>query len=381
MATTIHFDRTGWQLLGVDWDASSGLIPGMAERISLLNQIRENRTAWTPNNVRAVDRVFMFTPLVRQLFEYELERFAGNATLQTQTNTTILGAAIMVGALSGTLELVKQLAQGGFRGREIDGGLFTQNADKFDPLEVYQALGFDSFPWDSGDFDLIIAIENYEATFGDFSNFVENDETIDGFDAVGFKKLLGEERPEELALYEPLENLIISVKTNDVALDNEGNVIASLSGNTTPVEYRFHYSVDGETELYRVLPNIETELSVKLNPWDSEVTVANPSVLTIPDEDSTGRAWIGGELIEYRSKSGNRLLRVTRGVGGTTITEHPSGTRVFSASSRDAAKSQGLDFSWASWLIPNTTQESIAQQDQTDSSPRGLIQKFLRGET
>jgi hypothetical protein len=567
VTSKIRYDRTGWIPLSINYDAgNTALVQGVANRLAQLNSILNNSLLWPAAELRAVDRVFMFTPAVRHMFDYEIERFAGTDE-SLKTDAAVIGTAITEGALAGTLALMKTLAQGDFRGTELDGGLFTQNTDQFDSLEVYNALGFDSDPWDGDGFDLATAIDSYIGTFGDTSTLLDGDEVVSGFDAVTFKRLFGEERPEELALFEPLESLSIRVTTlpttistiafsenfesgtssfsagssnlftvttdpaqaaigsnrlaasvgtslqrawnpefvwtntdggtlsgyvriegsgttiaglgwgqstglngysvridsqsgtgsqagfqlrinnSDTVLDSDDVIVVnqdvwyrievdwkdsgtrittrlydlagtllstltstnsaitsgfigveaiqvssfddimldltppvSVSGNAQPVEFIWHYDQAGNTDLYRVLPDTETTLAAPLAAWSDTVTVANASVLVQPDENTDGYVWVGSEKIGYKLIVGNQLRQLMRGAGGTTIESHAAGARVVSASNRDNARTNNIEYNFGSWLVPGTNQVSITQLDQTNNSPQGKLQRFLRGQ-
>tara|TARA_A100001011_G_C14191745_1_gene791655 strand:- start:181 stop:1266 length:1086 start_codon:yes stop_codon:yes gene_type:complete len=89
---------------------------------------------------------------------------------------------------------------------------------------------------------------------------------------------------------------------------------------------RYHYRRISETH--------STTLTQQLLPDDTEINVADPSVLPTPNtEDSApGIIFIGKERIAYFEKDGNTLKRLFRGTLGTGIQTHANGTAIVDAS-------------------------------------------------
>ena len=76
----------------------------------------------------------------------------------------------------------------------------------------------------------MILVENYEGIFKGNSDYRVEGVTYSGFDGFSFNHLLyGEERPEELVYLSPLENFIMSVRTDPIAYDGTGTPVAALS--------------------------------------------------------------------------------------------------------------------------------------------------------
>ena len=68
-------------------------------------------------------------------------------------------------------------------------------------------FGFDTDPFDTVGFDSKIEVQNFEGLLNGNTTFRRDGITYEGFDSVTFQKILyGEERPEEMAMFSPLEN-------------------------------------------------------------------------------------------------------------------------------------------------------------------------------
>jgi hypothetical protein len=64
-------------------------------------------------------------------------------------------------------------------------------------------------------------VQNFEGLLNGNTTFRRDGITYEGFDSVTFQKILyGEERPEEMAMFSPLENMIINVRTSVFAYGN-----------------------------------------------------------------------------------------------------------------------------------------------------------------
>jgi hypothetical protein len=96
--------------------------------------------------------------------------------------------------------------------------------------------------------------------------------------------------------------------------------------------YRRFIDMNKSREISIVIdPNTTTTLVQPLDVNDTEITVADGSVLPIPNLATLtpGVIDIGAERIEYYIKNGNTLGQIRRGVGGTsTPMKHPIGAHV-----------------------------------------------------
>jgi hypothetical protein len=261
----LTFDRVSWQPLGMQYNAANTSITlGLAQHMARLNVVREtgnllvqqaeapevgfdiDSRAWDAapwdeseldfgdligenqvTEVRQVDRVFMYTPEVRALFDAEFGNYTGNLDIDFTSNATLLHSAIEAGALDGTLSLVKTLAQGDFRGEILDGNVFSFTNYVHEDTEVYTVFGFGVNEWDTDlGFDADIEVVNYEGIFEGNVTLRRQGETYEGFDGVTFKKMLyGEERPEELIYLQPLENMVVRISTSPFAFDANNQVV------------------------------------------------------------------------------------------------------------------------------------------------------------
>jgi hypothetical protein len=145
-------------------------------------------------------------------------------------------AAVNSGALVKTLGLVKTKVGGGFRGTELDANVFTKTSGSSFGKDMYEtAFGWDSAGFDDinnigGAFDSSIEVNNYIGTFTGNVTYRKNNETVEGFDGVTFQRVLyGEERPEELVLLSPLENLVFDITTSPYAYDANNQIVSAIT--------------------------------------------------------------------------------------------------------------------------------------------------------
>ena len=217
------FDRVDWRLLPYDFDHSTTTYAqGTAELVAYLNGT-SNTIVSANANVSQAGRLFKFDPEVRTQFVEELDLYKSNQGITTDisTNTSQLENAYQAGALTKTLELVKVKVGGGFRGEEIDANVFTKVVGGEDSLTLQTGFGFDTEGFDAQGFDSSIEVRNYEGIFDGNTTLRRSGVTYDGFDSVTFQKVLyGEERPEEMAMFSPLENLVVRVQTSTFAYGN-----------------------------------------------------------------------------------------------------------------------------------------------------------------
>ena len=184
-------------------------------------------------------RIFKYDQEVRTQFVKDIDTYYGagaSSNVSYTQDATNMFAAVNSGALVKTLGLVKTKVGGGFRGEEIDANVFTKNSGSSFGKDMYeQAFGWDSAGWDDvnnvgGSFDSSIEVNNYIGTFTGNVTYRKNNETVEGFDGVTFQRVLyGEERPEELALLSPLENLVFDITTSPYAYDANNQVVSAIS--------------------------------------------------------------------------------------------------------------------------------------------------------
>ena len=237
---SLIFDRVDWRLAETDHNvvakAYSVSIGDMMANINSATTETVSNTA--TNSYTASSRIFKFDPEVRSQFNVDIDNYFGT---NSSSNTSIvengsqLGIAVAAGALNATLTMVKQKVGGSWQGEEFDANVFTRVVAGSDSLDLQTAYGYDTTPFDAtegfGDnWDEFINVQNFEGIFKGDSTYREVGVTYDGFDGWTFNHLLyGEERPEELVYLSPLENLVMTVRTEPNAFDANGTVVDSIS--------------------------------------------------------------------------------------------------------------------------------------------------------
>ena len=195
--------------------------------------------------------------------------------------------------------------------------------------------------------------------------------------------LYGEERPEELAMFDPLENFIITVTTSAY---ESGNVNANLiTANASTVTYRTHRDMFGATEFIRVSTANATILTANAIIGNDFLEVANASVLPKPLAGQPGVLWIESERIEYKSRNttNNTISELTRGTRGTTakswnITDESGAgiTRnVYDGSEDQTFNDLVTEPEKSIWLDDGAI--SLADYDSANTSSLSSIMKFL----
>ena len=313
-----------------------------------------------------------------------------NATVMTNVNT--ITSMIDSGNLDNTFSLVKTKIGGDFQGRQLDASVFTDIVPGTHPTTYYtNTRGFDFYSWDSEVWDREVDVENFigilnEETQGNVNYRVDN-ETVYGFDAVTFlKSRHGPDRPEELAVVQPLETLVMNVHTSNVNADNNNiesfleEVYADDSNITVEsqsVRYRMFMDLFGKTDFYRQTLTGLTTVSANVNIWENEISVADVSVLPDGNESNKGIIWIGAERIEYTGvdTANNKLLGVVRGTRGTTAQPLiESGAQIFNGEESENIALQGArDPQIANWL----GQDGVSITDTTNS-PTDTIIGFIQ---
>jgi len=232
-------------------------------------------------------------------------------------NVSIITNLIENGNLKVVTDLVKSKVHATFQGETIDASTFKDEVPGEHSTYYYtDTRGLDTYAWDSGMYDRQVDVNNFigvfnETTQGDV-NYRVNDETVYGFDGVTFSKAsYGPDRPEELAVVQPLETLIFDVTT-------QGNT--QISDASTDSRYIMFANLFGNTEYYRRNVEALTTTTTNINIWENEILVADASKL--PEATNIKRAviWLQGERIEYevRDTVNNKLSGIYRGTKGTT---------------------------------------------------------------
>jgi len=271
-------------------------------------------------NWSAAERIWKFNPEVRSNITTVVDTIYGtgaSANANIMQNVSIITNLIENGNLKVVTDLVKSKVHATFQGETLDAQRFTDEVPGEHSTYFYtDTRGFDTYSWDSGLYDREVTVDNYIGVFSETAsgnvNYRVNDETVYGFDGVTFNKAsYGPERPEELAVVQPLETLIIDVTT-------QGNT--QISDASTDTRYIMFADLFGSTEYYRRNVEALTTLRSNLNVWDNEILVTNAGKL--PEATSISRAviWINGERIEYevRDTINNVLRGIHRGTKGTT---------------------------------------------------------------
>ena len=208
---------------------------------------------------------------------------------------------------------------GNFRGTTIDAKLFDTQT------------GYGSEPIGSLAYDKKINIDNYEGVFKGTSTLTKDNIAYDGFDGVTFQRVgYGDLVPEEMALFDPYETLILNVLTSENLSGNSS--LASASANASTVEYQITMDLFGKTEYMRKLQDGSTQTSLTANLLiaDNKINVANADVCSNPTALIKGVVWVESERIEYttRNLEDNTLSGLTRGTNGTTIQDWYSSNNV-----------------------------------------------------
>ena len=259
--TTISFDRTNYLLTESAWDvANVSLESSIGYNIANLS-VQTKQQVSANASVRAADKLFKFDAEVQAQFIAEVNTYYNDVTAARNTeivgNGTVMAGLVTSGQLKNTLALIKEKVGGNFRGETLDATKFSSIVDQADYMSAIQSdFGFDSDLFDEntdnddtvftdsrdltnygpvttygiGDtkWDDVKQVVNYEGVFDSNANPVtlrRSGDSYDGFDGVTFQRVAyGEERPEELALLDPLESVIFTVTTSDFSRGEAGNV-------------------------------------------------------------------------------------------------------------------------------------------------------------
>ena len=268
----------------------------------------------------AAERIWKFDPDVRSNITTVVDTIYGtgsSANANIMQNVSIITSLIDNGNLKVATDLVKSKIHATFQGETINASTFKDEVPGEHSTYFYtDTRGFDTYSWDSSPYDREVEVNNYVGVFNQTTqgdvNFRRDDETIYGFDGVTFSKAsYGPDRPEELAVVQPLETLIFDITT-------QGNT--QISDASTDTRYIMFADLFGSTEYYRRNVESLTTTSADVNIWDNEILVTDASKL--PQASSIKRAtiWLQGERIEYevRDTVNNKLTGIFRGTKGTT---------------------------------------------------------------
>jgi len=123
-------------------------------------------------------------------------------------------------------------------------------------------IGLGDHEWDS-----TLEIISYEGVFNtDTQGNVtlrRKGEVVDGFDGATFQRVLyGSERPEEFALFDPLENIVMTITTSAYQNGDKttGNIAAPFAKEVT---YRVHQTLFGDTDYLRIRDESTTSIVTK----------------------------------------------------------------------------------------------------------------------
>ena len=393
--TTIVFDRTNWSPTQFGWNPSiESANLSIANNLSWLSS--SSNTMVSANvYVRAVDRIFKFDTGVQTEFTNSMQTYLTSEqgyTSSQASNVSLINSkgnildAIELGYLNDTLKLLKTKVGGDFKGEVLDANVFTKVVPGYDPTTDFQTtFAYDTVIYDSDGMDISTDVVNYSGTFDEsLVNFRRFDTTYQGFDGITFKRMLyGEERPEELAIFDPLENFIITVTTSAY---ESGNVNANLiTANASTVTYRTHRDMFGATEFIRVSTANATILTANAIIGNDFLEVANASVLPKPLAGQPGVLWIESERIEYKSRNttNNTISELTRGTRGTTakswtITDESGASitrNVYDGSEDQTFNDLVTEPEKSIWLDDGAI--SLADYDSANTSSLSSIMKFL----
>ena len=392
ISSSATFSSANWSSLGSNIsvipvaDSSNNAI---ARNIVTLHT-QSNAQVQANTLVKTSERAFKFNPAIQTQFATELNTYynitdaISNANVISSSNISgsiaNITAVVNSGGLDRTLALVKTASGGDFQGTELDGNLFTQtygiSSDNFQAK-----IGFNATGWDSDKFDLGIKVENYKGVFntaitGNSVTFEKDGIVYDGFDGVTFSGVAyGEERPQELILVEPLENIIFRVTTHKHLKGNTS--LTAASSNASTVKFQMTNNIYGDSEFIRIKQDGTTTTTISANvyTYTDEISVANASVLTKPLTRTPGVAWIGTERIEYttRNTTTNKISGLTRGTNGTSTQFWVSGTEIINGGASESFA--GYPVTANIWLDSGAT--SVADLGNANVSNSSSIMRFL----
>lgn len=252
----LTFDRTNWLPTLFGWDPATDTESiAISKNIAFLSVANAAVMADPSSNIRAIDRIFKYDSDVQAAFNTEVNTFFNDPT--ASANISIVGNYLLLNNMIGsnqmdtTLSLLKTKSGGDFQGETVNAYTFKEYVDNFDSItDVVTQFGFDSDPWDENtDYDNVTVTDSRNsANYGNVTSIGvgdhpwdqvkeyviyegiinkdidgpvtlrRNDEVYEGFDSITFHRMLyGEEMPEELALFDPLESVVMTVVTSEFA--------------------------------------------------------------------------------------------------------------------------------------------------------------------
>lgn len=263
----LTYDRTNWRFTEYLWNSNTtSLEQSITNNIVNLSAQTVKQVS-ANSDVRAIDRIFKFDPVVINQFNLDIENnygifdttinyaansyvrrvndvftsefdlYKSNKAVSAQTgfkatdwdlqeapysaittNVNVVYDIVSSGNLNFTLALLKNKVGGGWQGETLDADVFTKVVPGADPTYDYQTqFGYGSQDYEQFYWDVVQEVNNYVGIFKQPPdvNLRRNDRDYDGFDGVSFLKVLyGEERPEELVQVDPYETFIVNCVTN-----------------------------------------------------------------------------------------------------------------------------------------------------------------------
>lgn len=263
----LTYDRTNWRFTEYLWNSNTTSLEQSITNnvVNLSSQTAKQVSANT--NVRAIDRIFKFDPVVVSQFNLDIENnygifdinisYLANAYVRRvnnvftstfdlyksnkavsantgwrdadwdlqvapytaiTTNVNVVSDIVESGNLNFTLALLKNKVGGGWQGETLDANVFTKVVPGADPTYDYQTqFGYGSQEYEQFYWDVVQEVNNYVGIFKapPEVNLRRNDRDYAGFDGISFLRVLyGEERPEELVQVDPYETFIVNCVTN-----------------------------------------------------------------------------------------------------------------------------------------------------------------------
>ena len=263
----LTYDRTNWRFTEYLWNSNTTSLEQSITN-NIVNLSAQTVKQVSANaDVRAIDRIFKFDPVVINQFNLDIENnygifdttinYAANSYVRRvndvftsefdlyksnkavgaqtgfkatdwdlqeapysaiTTNVNVVYDIVSSGNLNFTLALLKNKVGGGWQGETLDADVFTKVVPGADPTYDYQTqFGYGSQDYEQFYWDVVQEVNNYVGIFKQPPdvNLRRNDRDYDGFDGVSFLKVLyGEERPEELVQVDPYETFIVNCVTN-----------------------------------------------------------------------------------------------------------------------------------------------------------------------
>jgi len=263
----LTYDRTNWRFTEYLWNANTTTLEQSITNNIVNLESQTIKEVAANANVRAIDRIFKFDPVVINQFNLDVENnyqvfktdrsYSANTYVrrandilsttfdlyksnknvsagtgwkasdwdlqvapytEITTNVNIVYDIVESGNLNFTLALLKNKVGGDWQGETLDASIFTKVVPGADPTYDYQTMfGYGTEDYEQFYWDVVTAVNNYVGIFKEPPevNLRRNDKDYDGFDGISFLRVLyGEERPEELVQVDPYDPNILNVYTN-----------------------------------------------------------------------------------------------------------------------------------------------------------------------